>query len=160
MKKAKVLEKVLVYDKILRFTIDLLTGMREEIRADVEEAKIIGESLLTEEDLEVLTRFLHKVQTDFISKLDETLDTIYDEYETFNFDIALLSNIPDEIERDIDRLNLIENINANLKALKDLLLNACGPEANPRIGAVIAPFKVYCKLIDHAIEFNRKFEKI
>jgi hypothetical protein len=35
MDKLRILEKVLVYDHILRFNIDLLTGIKSEIKADL-----------------------------------------------------------------------------------------------------------------------------
>ncbi|MDQ7038304.1 MAG: hypothetical protein Q9N26_03775 [Aquificota bacterium] len=158
MDRTKVLEKVLLYDRILRFTIDLLSGIREEIRADIEEARIIGESILTREETERLNRFLDRVSGEFMAKLDETLDSIYDEYEIFNFDITFLSSIPEEIERDINRLHLIDSINRNLEELRSHLLEMCDSEMDAKMKAVITPFKIYCKLIDHAIEFNKKFE--
>ncbi len=158
MDRARVLERVLLYDRILRFAIDLLSGIREEIRADIEEARIIGESILTEEEIEHLNRFLARVSGEFMTKLDETLDSIYDKYEIFNFDITFLSSIPEEIERDINRLHLIDSINKNLEELKTHLLEMCNSEMNTRMKAVVTPFKIYCKLIDHAIEFNKKFE--
>jgi hypothetical protein len=160
MERAGLLERVLLYDRILRFTIDLLTGIREEIKADLEEARIIGESLLEEEEMKRLSLFLNRIRDEFITSLEEKLEAIYDEYELFNFDITFLSSIPEEVERDMERLNLIENINKSLEELKTLLLNACDAEADPKMKAVITPFRIYCKLIDHAIEFNKKFEKI
>lgn len=161
MEKAKVLERVLVYDRILRFNIDLLTGIKSEIRADIEEARIMGEALLEEKGAKLVKDFLVKVEKDFLLKLSEALDSIYDEYEIFNFDITFLSSIPEEVGREIERLDLIGTVNAKLELLKGMLQEACRlPEENKSVEVVLTPFKVYCELLSHAIEFNKKFEKI
>ncbi len=161
MERIKVLEKVLVYDRILRFNIDLINGIKSEIRADIEETKIMGEALLSEEEFGYLKNFLLKVEETFLLKLGEVLDSIYDEYEVFNFDITFLSGIPEEVGREIERLNLIETLNTKLELLRDILGEACClPEPNRRLEVILTPFKVYCELLNHAIDFNKKFEKI
>ena len=161
MEKVKVLERVLVYDRILRFTIDLLTGIKSEIRADIEEAKIMGEALLEGKEIRFVRDFLLRIEDIFLLKLGEILDSIYDEYEIFNFDITFLSSIPEEVGREIERLDLIETINTKLRLLRDILYEACClPERNRRMEVVLIPFKVYCELLNHAIEFNKKFENI
>ncbi len=159
-RKIKILEKVLIYDKILRFNIDLLMGIKNEIRADIEETKILSEALLPEKEMKLLRNFLLKVEETFLLKLEEVLEGIYDEYEIFNFDITFLSAIPEEIEREIERLELINTVNTKLDLLKDILNEACCiSDTNARIEVILAPFRVYCELINHAIEFNKKFEK-
>ncbi|WP_457600381.1 hypothetical protein [Hydrogenivirga sp.] len=159
MEKIKILERVLIYDRILRFNIDLLTGIKMEIKADIEETKILGESLLNEGEQEFLKSFLLKVEEEFLLRLEEVLDAIYDEYEVFNFDITFLSGIPDEVGRDIERLDLIGTLNTKLELLKELLNGACClTEPNRRIEVILTPFRVYCELINHAMEFNKKFE--
>ncbi len=161
MEKVKVLEKVLIYDRILRFNIDLLTGIKSEIRADIEETKIMGDALLDEGELKSVRDFLLKVEENFLLKLGEVLDSIYDEYEVFNFDITFLSSIPEEVGREIERLDLIGSINSKLELLRDILYEACCiPRSNEKIDVVLTPFKVYCELLNHAIDFNKKFEKI
>ena len=161
MEKVKVLEKVLVYDRILRFNIDLLTGIKSEIKADIEETKIMGEAFLDEKDVKSVRDFLRKVEETFLLKVGEVLDSIYDEYEIFNFDITMLSSIPEEVGREIERLDLIGSINTKLELLRDILHEACcPPEQNRKVKVVLTPFKVYCELLNHAIEFNKKFEKI
>ncbi len=159
MEKTKTLEKVFLYDRLLRFNIDLLTGIKTEIRADLEEAKILGEALLDGEDLDLLKEFLSKVEGNFIGLLDETLDSIYDVYELFNFDITFLSSIPEEVEREVERLDLVNALNERLTSLKRLLFDTCcSPQRKKTLDLVLTPFRVYCELIDHAIEFNKKFE--
>jgi hypothetical protein len=159
MKKLKTLQKVLTYDRLLRFTIDLLSGIRSEVRADIEEVKILSESFLNNKEREEIGEFLERVNSRFLKELDEVLDRIYDHYEVFNFDITFLSGIPEEVEREIERLNLIELINRELEKLGLILEEACcdGNYGNSS-RAVLTPFLVYCRLINHAIEFNKKFE--
>lgn len=161
MEKIKILEKVLVYDRILRFNIDLLTGIKSELKADIEETKILGEALLDKREQKLLSEFLIKVEEEFLLRLEEALDSIYDEYEVFNFDITFLSGIPDEVEREMERLELINTLNTKLQLLKELLNGACCLiEPNKKLEVILTPFKVYCELINHAIEFNIKFENI
>jgi len=159
MEKIRILERVLVYDRILRFTIDLLTGIKTEIKADIEETKILGDALLQGKELNRMKEFLLKVEETFLLRLEEVLDSVYDEYEIFNFDITFLSSIPQEIEREIERLNLIETINTKLALLRDILLEACCVEGDRRLDVILTPFRVYCELMNHAIDFNKKFEK-
>ncbi|NPA42268.1 MAG: hypothetical protein GXO18_08355 [Aquificae bacterium] len=161
MDKVKVLEKVLVYDRLLRFNIDLLTGIKMEIKADIEETKILGDALLGESELKFMEDFLLKVEEEFLLKLDEVLDSIYDEYEVFNFDITFLSSIPHEVEREIERLELVNTLNTKLELLRDILSGACClAEPNRKLEVILTPFRVYCELINHGIEFNKKFEKV
>lgn len=159
--KIKILEKVLVYDRLLRFNIDLLNGIRMEIKADIEETKILEDAFLKEKESEFVRNFLLKIETEFLSKLEEVLDSIYDEYEVFNFDITFLSSIPEEVERDINRLGLVSTLNSKLELLRDILSDACCiDKLSTRLKVILTPFKVYCELINHGIEFNKKFENI
>ncbi len=159
MEKMGTLEKILIYDRILRFTIDLLMGIKTEIKADIEEARLIGETLLEEEEISKLKTFLERVEEDFVKKLDEVLDDIYSDYELFNFDITFLSSIPEEVEREILRLNLVDTLNRKLYDLKESLESACCfLDENPRMKVILTSFKVYNELLSHAIEFNKKFE--
>ncbi len=161
MEKLRILEKVLVYDRILRFNIDLLTGIKTEIKADIEETRILGESFLSEKERKFLKDFLLRVEEEFLLRLEEVLDSIYDEYEVFNFDITFLSGIPDEVGREIERLELVNTINTKLELLKDLLSGACCiPEQGKKVEVILTSFRVYCELINHAMEFNKKFENI
>ncbi len=159
MEKLKILEKVLIYDRLLRFTIDLLSGIRSEVKADLEEVRILSESFLKNEEKREIREFLRHVNSEFLTELNDVLERIYDQYELFNFDITFLSGIPEEVEREISRLNIVEVINGELEKLRSLLEKACCDNSygeNSR--AVLAPFLVYCRLINHAIEFNKKFE--
>ena len=159
MDKLRTLQKVLAYDRLLRFTIDLLTGIKSELRADIEEVKILGESFLEERDRKEIKEFLAKVSGEFLKELDFVLDRIYDHYELFNFDITFLSGIPEEVEREIGRLDLINMINEDLKRLSTILEKACcDGDFNESTKAVLTPFLIYCRLINHAVEFNKKFE--
>ncbi len=160
--RLKTLEKLLVYDRLLRFSLDLLTGIKEELKADIEETRVISETILEEEEKKSVEEFLLKIEELFLLKTDEVLDHIYDEYEVFNFDITFLSSIPEEIERELERLNLVETINTKLQLLIDILDEAfCAtPSDNKKIKIVLTPFRVYKELLLHAIDFNKKFENI
>jgi len=160
-RKLKTLERLLIYDRLLRFSLDLLTGIREELKADIEETRLIAESVLEEKEKKVVEDFILKIEELFLLKTDEVLDHIYDEYEVFNFDITFLSAIPEEIERELERLALIDTINTKLQLLIDILEEAFCliPAENERIRTVLTPFRVYKELLDHAIEFNNKFKE-
>ncbi len=161
MEKIKTLKKVLVYDRLLRFNIDLLTGIKMEIKADIEEARILSEALLNSSVSKRVADFLSKVEKEFLLKLEEVLDEIYDEYEIFNFDITFLSSIPDEVGREIERLDLVTTLNKKLELLKELLNEACcSHQENRELEAIMTPFRVYCELLNHGIEFNKKFENM
>ena len=161
-KRLKTLEKLLIYDRLLRFSLDLLTGIKEELKADIEETRVIAESVLDKEESKKVEDFLLKIEELFLLKTDEVLDHIYDEYEVFNFDITFLSAIPEEIERELERLNLVETINTKLQLLIDILDEAFCliPADNEKIKIVLTPFRVYKELLLHAIDFNKKFENI
>ncbi|NPA32717.1 MAG: hypothetical protein GXO04_03720 [Aquificae bacterium] len=159
--KLKTLEKILIYDRLIRFTLDMLTGIREELKADIEETRVLAEALLEGEDKKSVEDFLLKVEELFLLKVDEVLDHIYDEYEVFNFDITFLSAIPEEVEREMERLALIDTINTQLELLLDVLgeIFCLVPEGRKHVGVVLTPFKVYRELLNHAIEFNKKFKE-
>ncbi len=161
-KRLKTLEKLLIYDRLLRFSLDLLTGIKEELKADIEETRVIAEAVLDEKEGKKVEDFLLKIEELFLLKTDEVLDHIYDEYEVFNFDITFLSAIPEEIERELERLNLIATINTRLQLLIDILDEAFCliPTDNERVKIVLTPFIVYKELLLHAIDFNKKFENI
>ncbi len=161
-KRLKTLEKLLIYDRLLRFSIDLLTGIKEELKADIEETRVISESVLEDKERKSVEDFLLKIEELFLLKTDEVLDHIYDEYEVFNFDITFLSAIPEEIERELERLSLVETINTQLQLLVDILDEAFCllPTENTKIKIVLTPFRVYKELLLHAIDFNKKFENL
>ncbi|NPB06153.1 MAG: hypothetical protein GXO03_00960 [Aquificae bacterium] len=160
--KLKTLKKMLVYDRLLRFTIDLLTGIREELKADVEETRLLAEALLSGEDRRKVEEFLLKIEELFLLKTDEVLDHVYDEYEVFNFDVTFLSAIPEEIERELERLALVDTLNTQLQLLIDVLDEAFCllPSDDERLRTVLTPFSVYRELLLHAQEFNKKFASL
>lgn len=162
VKRLKTLEKLLVYDRLLRFSLNLLTGIKEELKADIEETRLIAESVLDKEESKKVEDFLLKIEELFLLKTDEVLDHIYDEYEVFNFEVTFLSAIPEEIERELERLNLVETINTKLQLLIEILdeVFCLVPAENERIKIVLTPFRVYKELLLHAVDFNKKFEKV
>ncbi len=132
-----------------------------EIKADIEETRILEGAFLNESESKFVRDFLLRIEGKFLPKLEEVLDDIYDQYEVFNFDITFLSSIPEEVERDINRLELVSTLNSKLGLLRDILSNACwAVEPNRKLGVILTPFRVYCELINHGIEFNKKFENI
>ncbi len=159
MNRIEAVKRVFLYDRLLRFNIDMLTGIRAEIKADIEEARLLSDALLNDEDRKFVKDFLSRLEDDFLNLLSETLENLYDEYEIFNFDLTFLSNIPDEISRELERLDLVSRINAKLEILKDKLADACYvPQISKEVLVILTPFRIYCELINHAIEFNKKFE--
>jgi hypothetical protein len=103
MRKLEVLKSLLVQDRLIKFNLDLLEGLLREIRADIEEIKILVESCLEEEERESLLKTLADFEANFKNLIVQALDYIYDLYELFNFDITFLSNIPEELGREIER---------------------------------------------------------
>ncbi len=162
MEKLEVLQQVLIYDKVLRFSIDLLMGIKGELKADIEETKVLADSLLTPEERDKVRDFLSFVESDFVPSVEEALDSVYSDYEVFNFDITFLSNVPEELKREIERLELINSINKKLNLLKeklDITIDELSKESEC-IKAIVTSFSIYRDLIEHTLQFNEKFEKV
>ncbi len=49
--------------------------------------------------------------------ISEVIDHIYDIYEVFNFDITFLSTLPEELGREIERLDAVNSINSKLELI-------------------------------------------
>ncbi len=162
MEKLEVLQQVLVYDKVLRFSIDLLMGIKGELKADLEETKLLAESLLSPEEKDKLEGFLSFMEMDFLPALEDILDGIYSEYEVFNFDITFLSNVPEELRREIERLELISSVNRGLSFLKEKIERELEKlsEESECIRTMMTGFSIYKDLIEHTLQFNEKFEKV
>lgn len=157
MRKLEVLKSLLVQDRLIKFNLDLLEGLLREIRADIEEIKILVESCLEGEEKENLLRTLADFEANFKSLITQSLDYIYDLYELFNFDITFLSNIPEELGREIERLDAVNGINKNLetiaKMLEDILNLADWDE---RTKVILTPLRVYREVLEHGMAFNQK----
>ncbi|OIF87336.1 hypothetical protein A7N06_20540, partial [Acinetobacter baumannii] len=133
----------------------MLEGILKEIKADVEEIDILAEACLSEEEQKKYKEAVLKVEADLLAKISEVIDHIYDIYEVFNFDIAFLSTLPEELSREIERLNALNTINSKLELiiaiLEEILLIA---EESPRMSAILTPFRVYEEVLKQSIEFN------
>jgi hypothetical protein len=100
---------------------------------------------------------LEDFEANFKNLIVQALDYIYDLYELFNFDITFLSNIPEELGREIERLDAVNGINKNLetlaKVLEDILNLADWDE---RIKVILTPLLVYREVLEHGMAFNQK----
>ena len=157
MRKLEVLKSLLIQDRLIKFNLDLLEGLLREIRVDMEEIKILVESCLEEEERESLLKTLADFEANFKNLIVQALDYVYDLYEIFNFDITFLSNIPEELGREIERLDAVNSINKNLetlaKALEDIVSLA---DRDEKIKVILTPLLVYREALEHGMAFNQK----
>jgi len=151
----------MVQDRLIRLNIQMLEGILKEIKADVEEIDILAEDCLSEEEQKKYKEAVLKVEADLLAKISEVIDHIYDIYEVFNFDITFLSTLPEELSREIERLNALNSINSKLELiitiLEEILLIA---EESPRMSAILTPFRVYEEVLKQSIEFNKRLNDL
>jgi len=161
MEKAGLLSALMVQDRLIRLNIQMLEGILKEIKADVEEIDILAEDCLSEEEQKKYKEAVLKVEADLLAKISEVIDHIYDIYEVFNFDITFLSTLPEELSREIERLNALNSINSKLELiitiLEEILLIA---EESPRMSAILTPFRVYEEVLKQSIEFNKRLNDL
>ncbi len=160
MKHLATLEKVFTCDRLLRLTLDILLGIRSEIKADIEEILMIAESMDDGESLAVLHGIFSGIEKIFIPKLDEVIDSIYDDYEIFNFDISVFSNMINYIEKDIKNLDPVNTLAARVDFLLLVLQDMLEPAHDSEVlKTLITPFIVYEEVLKHLSEFLKSFEK-
>ncbi len=160
MKHLATLEKVFTCDRLLRLTLDILLGIRSEIKADIEEILMIAESVDDGESLTVLQGIFSGIEKIFIPKLDEVIDSIYDDYEIFNFDISVFSNMINYIEKDIKNLDPVNTLAARVDFLLLVLQDMLEPAHDSEVlKTLITPFIVYEEVLKHLSEFLKSFEK-
>lgn len=151
------LTAVLVQDRLIRLNLRLLEGLLLEIKADIEESKILADACLEGKDRDNYERAMMMIEENLLLKISEVLDHVYDLYEIFNFDITFLASLPEEIEREIERLDALNSINTKLElilsVIDELLLFENESE---KIKAILTPFRVYREVIEHSISFNRR----
>ncbi len=161
MEKVGLLSALMVQDRLIRLNIQMLEGILKEIKADVEEIDILAEDCLSEEEQKKYKEAVLKVEADLLAKISEVIDHIYDIYEVFNFDITFLSTLPEELSREIERLNALNSINSKLELiitiLEEILLIA---EESPRMSAILTPFRVYEEVLKQSIEFNKRLNDL
>ncbi len=160
MKQLNILEKVFTCDRLMKLTLDIFLGIRGEIKADIEEVYVIAESIDTQEIDEIISNVCQNLEKIFIPKLDEIIDSIYDDYELFNFDISVFSNMIDLIERDIKNLDPVNTLAARVDYLLLVLSDILEPATcNEVTRTIITPFLIYEEVLKHLSEFLRSFEK-
>lgn len=139
----------------------MLEGLLREIKADVEEMNLLAESCLSEGELKLYREVILKAEGDLLVKLSEIIDHVYDIYEVFNFDVTFLSNIPEELQRELERLNAVSSINSKLELLTAILEEILLAEReSERLKAIITPFRVYKEVLEQGMSFNRKLEEL
>ncbi len=160
MKKLEVLSTVLLQDRLIRLNLDMLEGISREIKSDIEEGRILLDAFFDEADKKKYETILLQLEEKLLLKISEILDHIYDIYEVFNFDLTFLSSIPEELERELERLDAISSINTKLelivKALDEILLLT---EEKPCLRSMLTPFRVYKEVIKRTISFNKTLHK-
>ncbi|WP_029551774.1 hypothetical protein [Thermocrinis jamiesonii] len=157
MRKSEVLRNLLIQDKLIKLNLDLLEGLLREIKPDIEESKILVEACLAPEERQNLLKILIDFEREFTELISQSLDQIYDLYEIFNFDITFLSNIPEELEREIERLDAVNSINSCLEAMIKLLENILSiAEWDEKTKVILTPLKIYKDVLEHAINFNQR----
>lgn len=160
MKHLAVLEKVFTCDRLMKLTLDIFLGIRGEIKADIEEILLIAESISNEEANQGLSCILKNIEKIFIPKLDEVIDSIYDDYEMFNFDISVFSNMVEYIEKDIKNIDPVNTLTARVDFLMLILKDILEPALdNEVLKALISPFLIYEEVLKHLSEFLKSFEK-
>ncbi len=161
MEKSAVLSALLVQDRLIRLNIQMLEGLLREIRADVEELNLLAEACLSQEEYKRYKDIVLKVEADLLAKISEVIDHIHDIYEVFNFDITFLSTLPEELGREIERLDAVNSINSKLElimaVLEEILIIA---EESPKMWAILTPFRVYKEVIKQSLEFNKKLNEL
>jgi len=148
---------VLLQDRLIRLNIKLLEGILSEIKGDMEETKLIAETCLEKEERERYEKFMLSLEENFLLKVSEVLEQVYDLYEIFNFDITIFASIPEEIKREVERLNTLNFINTKLEllisTLDELLLLEGESE---KFKTILAPFRVYKELLECSMSFNNR----
>ncbi len=156
-----VLNALLVQDRMIRLNLDILEGLLREIKADVEELNLLAESCLDEEELKLYRNVMLKAEAELLAKLGEVIDHVYDIYEVFNFDATFLATIPEELRREIERLDAVNAINSRLELLSTLIEEMLLVGENSyKLQTLMAPFKVYKEVLRHSIEFNKRLQEL
>lgn len=156
MKRLEVLSSVLLQDRLIRLNLDMLEGLLREIKTDIEEGKILMDAIMENESRKIYESILLQLEENLLLKISEILDHIYDIYEVFNFDLTFLSSIPEELERELERLDAISSINTKLEHLSAILSEMITLSGNrPCLMAMLTPFRVYKEVVERAIIFNK-----
>ncbi|WP_079653664.1 hypothetical protein [Thermocrinis minervae] len=131
-----------------------MEGLIAEIKADIEEGKFLADSLLEDDARDKYLRIISIVEGELLKRLYENLEYMYDMYELFNFDLTILANLPEELERELHRLDIIGTSNGRIEDILstlDMIINL--GEEDERLRSLITPFKVYRHMVEHAKNF-------
>ncbi len=157
MKKSEVLRNLLIQDKLIKLNLGLLEGLIREVKPDIEESKIVAEVCLGEQEKQDLLKVLTDFERKFTELIYQSLDYLYDLYEIFNFEITFLSSLPEELEREIERLDTVNSINSRLEDIVKLLESILNMvEWDEKVKVILTPLRIYKDVLEHAIGFNQK----
>ncbi|MFN3976592.1 MAG: hypothetical protein ACK4LT_05965 [Aquificaceae bacterium] len=158
MEKSSVLSALLIQDRIIRYNLKMLEMALKELRADVEELNFLAEACLsTEEELKSYNQVIQRVEKDLFSIIGEVIEYLYDLYEVFNFEITFLSNIPEELWREVERLDIPNSINSKIEDIASLLEDILQHEReSPKLYAILTPFRAFLEVIRQALSFNKR----
>lgn len=158
MEKSSVLTALLIQDRIIRYNLKMLEMALKELRADVEELNFLAEACLsTEEELKSYDQVIQRVEKDLFSIIGEVIEYLYDLYEVFNFEITFLSNIPEELWREVERLDIPNSINSKIEDIASLLEDILQHEReSPKLYAILTPFRAFLEVIRQALSFNKR----
>lgn len=161
MERTQMLAFLLSQDRLIRLNLDMLEGLLREVKADIEEMNLLAEACLTPEELEVYKKTTLMAEGNFLVKVSEVLDHIYHMYEVFNFDVAFLFDLPEELCKEVERLNAVNSINTKLELLISILDEILLAEReSEKLKAILTPFRVYREVLEQGIAFNRKLEEM
>lgn len=158
MEKSSVLTALLIQDRIIRYNLNMLEMALKELRADIEELNFLVDVCLSgEEELKAFKQVIQRVEKDLFKSIDEAIEYLYDLYEVFNFEITFLANIPEELWREVERLDIPNSINSKMEEIANLLEDILQYEReSPKLYAVLTPFRAFLEVIRQALSFNRR----
>ncbi|MFN3598343.1 MAG: hypothetical protein ACK4VK_01200 [Aquificaceae bacterium] len=158
MEKSGVLTALMVQDRIIRYSLQMLEMLQKEIGVDVEELNFLVEACpLDKEELKAFKSIIQRVERGLFTAFKEAIEYLYDLYEVFNFEITLLATIPEEFLREVERLNIPNSINAKMEEILSFIEDILQlEEKSQKLYALLTPFRTYREVIKHALEFNKQ----
>ncbi len=158
MERSVVLSALLMQDRLIRYNLNLLEMILKELKADLEEVSFLAEACsLRDEELEAYRKAIYRIEKELFKSINEVIDYLYDMYEVFNFEATLLANLPEELLREVERLDIPNSINSKTEALANLLEDILQVEKeSPKLYAMFTPFRACLEVMKQALNFNRK----
>ncbi|MFN7064603.1 MAG: hypothetical protein ACK4OF_00415 [Aquificaceae bacterium] len=158
MEKSLVITALLLQDRLIRYNLQMLEMLMKELRADIEELNFLAEAcLLEEEEIKVYKSLVAKADEKLFTSFKEAIEYLYDLYEVFNFEITLLANLPEELLREVERLNIPTSINEKMEGILRCIEEITQSEGkSQKLYAMLTPFRAYREVIRHALDFNRR----